>query len=161
MKTLYSLILALLNTTIIACGTDKPEDIRITTRNDWWLTISPNGTFGISSLVDSNPLSMVGTKEGVIDYKVLKQKITGGQKFTDQKPENESIALVDKKDKFVVSEDIMQELLRTAGNANKWQGAGLNRRLLELLDKRPILKSKEMQSKALQPTEGAVAPEKP
>lgn len=104
---------------------------------------------------------MVGTKEGVIDYKVLKQKITGGQKFTDQKPENESIALVDKKDKFVVSEDIMQELLRTAGNANKWQGAGLNRRLLELLDKRPILKSKEMQSKALQPTEGAVAPEKP
>lgn len=161
MKTLQILLLLLLATAFSACASDAPKDIRITIKNEWWLTISPKGVFGISSLIDSNPMSMVSTKEGVVDYNKVKQKITAGQRFNDQKPENAAIALVDDSYKFLVSNDLLLEILQVAGKANQWQGAGLNNRLLGLLGKRPILENIDMQNKALHPTNEAAVPEKP
>lgn len=148
-------------TAFSACASDAPKDIRITVKNEWWLTITPKGVLGISSLIDSNPMSMVTTKEGVIDYNTLKQKITGGQRLSDQKPEDAAIALVNDSERFLVSNDLLLEILLVAGKANQWQGAGLNDRLLGLLGKRPILKNKDIQNKALHPTNETAVPEKP
>lgn len=146
------LILILTSTVFGACASEIPKDIRITVKNEWWITVSETGVFGISSLFSSDPMLMVGTKEGVIDYSKIKRKIIDGQEATTQKPEDESIALVNDKDRFLVSDDLLLEILQVAGKANQWQGAGLNSRLLLVLDKRPILKNKDMQNKALQPT---------
>lgn len=152
MKTMQILILILTSTVFGACASEIPKDIRITVKNEWWITVSETGVFGISSLFSSDPMLMVGTKEGVIDYSKIKRKIIDGQEATTQKPEDESIALVNDKDRFLVSDDLLLEILQVAGKANQWQGAGLNSRLLLVLDKRPILKNKDMQNKALQPT---------
>lgn len=151
MKLLH-ILLALTATIFNACASDAPKDIRITIRNEWWLTISPNGTLGISSLIDSNPMSMVSTKPNVANYHEARKQITDGQILGEQKPDEVSIALVDDSSKFVVSDDILYDLLLAAGKANQWLGAGLNGRLLSLLDNKPILRNKEMQNKALQPT---------
>lgn len=161
MKTLQITLLLLLATIFNSCASEPSEDIRITIKNEWWITISPNGVLGLSSLTDSNPMAMVSTGENVVDYKTAKQKIKDGLKFTNQTPEAVAIALVDGSDKYLVTDDLLLGILQIAGKANQWQGAGLNSRLLELLDKRPLLKSKEMQNKALHPTDGAVEPEKP
>ncbi len=159
MKTFQILLIVLLSSILSACASNEAQDIRITVNNEWWITISPAGMLGISSLVDSDPRAGVATKEGVIEYSVIKQKILQGQKFGDVKPEVSAIAsLQDSAIRFLVSEEVLLELLKKAGSANQWQGAGLNKRLLALLKQKPILKNIEEQNKALHPTEGAVVP---
>lgn len=161
MKTIQAALIFIFTTIVSACASDEPKDIRITVKNEWWITISPNGTFGISSLIDSNPMSMVGTDEGVIDYNVVKQKILGGEKFSIQETQNVAIASIDEEHKFLVKDELLHALLQAAGKANQWRGAGLNDRLIALLERRPLLKDKKKQNKALHPTDGAVEPEKP
>jgi hypothetical protein len=159
MKTFQILLLILLSPILSACETDYSKDIRITVNNEWWVTVSPKGMLGIRSLVDSDPMAGVATKEGVIEYLVIKQKILQGQKLGDAKPEVSAIAsLQDGAIRFLVSEEVLLDLLKKAGSVNQWQGAGLNKRLLALLKQKPILKKIEEQNKALHPTEGAVVP---
>jgi hypothetical protein len=159
MKTFQILLIVLLSPILNACASNESQDIRITVNNEWWITISPKGMLGLSSLVDSDPRAGVATKEGVIEYLVIKQKILQGQKLGDAKPEVSAIAsLQDGVIRFLVSEEVLLDLLKKAGSANQWQGAGLNKRLLALLKQKPILKKIEEQNKALHPTEGADVP---
>jgi len=159
MKTFQILLIVLLSPILSACASNEEKDIRITVNNEWWITITPTGMLGISSLVDSNPLAMVSTKEGVINYSVIKQKIIEGQKLEVAKPDVSAIAsLQDSETRFLISDEVLLELIKKAGSANQWQGAGLNRRLLALLNRKPILKNIKEQNKALHPTEGAVVP---
>lgn len=162
MKTFQILLIVLLSPILSACASSEAQDIRITVKNEWWITISPKGVLGISSLVDSDPRAGATTKEGVIEYTVIKQKILQGEKSGDSKPEVSAIAeLQDSAIRFLVSEEVLFDLLKKAGSANQWQGAGLNHRFLALLKQKPILEKIEKQNKALPSTEGAAVPEKP
>ncbi len=161
MKTIQIALFFVFVSIVSACASDASKDIRITVKNEWWVTISPNGVFGISSLIDSNPMSMVSTKEGVIDYNAVKQKILAGEKFSTRETQNAAVASIDDGRKFLVKDEILHELLQVAGKANQWRGAGLNDRLIALLERRPLLRDKKMQNKALHPTDGAAKPKKP
>jgi hypothetical protein len=160
MKTLHTILILILASVLDARGQVPSADIKIIINNTWWLDITPAGKLGLGCLSDSHPMSMTSSGRGVMDYSGIKQKIKSGHKLTDQNPGKSAIATLETGEKFLVSEDLLLEILQTAGKAKQWQGGSLNGRLRALLDDEPILKNKESQNKALVIADDA-KPEKP
>jgi hypothetical protein len=124
-------------------------DIQINVNHAWWMAITPAGTFVLGSSLDAHPMGKAVTKDGVIDYPALKKKIMSGEKFKGENPGKLAVATLESGERFLVGEDIVLEILQTAGKANLWEGSGINRKVRELLESDPILKNKEQQNKAL------------
>lgn len=144
----------------IASDTSNSSYIQISVRNTWTILISKNGQFCLKSMIDANPLSMACTKEGVIDYEHTKKMLTKGVVASEDTDALLTYGFVRQSheqghsptEKYNVDDTLLFDLLHESCIKNQWQGAGMNNRLLELLDKKPLLEDKEKQNKALQPT---------
>jgi hypothetical protein len=149
MKTILSILLVALATASGASAQEPSVNIQINVNHAWWMGITPAGSLAFGSLLFSDPMGKAVTKDGVIDHAALKKKIMSGEKFTGANPEMLAVATLDSGEKFLVGEDIVLEILETAGKANQWQGPGVSTTLREFLARDPILKNKEQQNKAL------------
>jgi len=162
MKSIFIKILIV--TLIASCSkaevSSVPKDISIHIRQDWILSVTESGIVSLRSMLDSDPRSRVHTSAGAVNFEEIKQDILKQAIIPPPESSNNeksiSVTIQGEGKKRFITDPILLKILIQA--SNKWEFPGLNKRLLELLHRKPILKNIEEQNKALHPTEGAVVP---
>jgi hypothetical protein len=156
-KKLLPIIAALAMSLVQAEDAKSTEIITICIRRDWILSVTEKGVVSLASVLDADPRSRVHSKAGVVDFEklktvILKQSIVATK---EDKNSQESITATvsGSAEKRSVPELEIFTILSRA--ATKWEFPGMNKRLLESIDRKPLLKDKDMQNKALHPMEGA------
>ena len=162
MKNIFTTLL--LVTLMTSCSkaevSSVPKDISVHIRQDWILSITESGIVSLRSMLDSDPRSRVHTSSGAINYEELRQDILKQAIIspTDNINREKSVSAIipGSGDRRSVTESTLIKILSQA--SRKWEFPGISKRLLELLNRKPILKNIGEQNKALHPTEGAVVP---
>jgi hypothetical protein len=162
MKSIFTKILIV--TLITSCSKAEvpnvPKDISIHIRQDWILSVTESGIVSLRSMLDSDPRSRVHTSAGAVNYEELKQDILKQAIIPPAESSNNeksvSVTIQGEGDKRSITDSTLLKILSQA--SRKWEFPGLNKRLLEQLNRKPILKNIEEQNKALHPTEGSVVP---